>query len=198
MRGFWPQRRCPGAPAYSSLTRGPFWDICQEEHVINREGLCETMPFKKLQAVVRMTIITLLFEHLYSSPVEYIEKSPPDSWMQVLVTVPRRKFSQECSLWNLSLMRWFSCRCLLAKPSRAILFPRHCNVDNIKPLIPFQEVNNLASLLAAGCTWCFIIFTKQCEFRKRWDFCFWQNGRLEVLKPFSYETTENTRLWLCI
>lgn len=79
--GFLTPEEVPGAPAYSSLTRGPFWDICQEEHVINREGLCETMPFKKLQAVVRMTIITLLFEHLYSSPVEYIEKSPPDSWM---------------------------------------------------------------------------------------------------------------------
>ena len=57
------------------------------------------MPFKKLQAVVRMTIITLLFEHLYSSPVEYIEKSPPDSWMQVLVTVPRRKLEKVIQLW---------------------------------------------------------------------------------------------------
>ena len=58
------------------------------------------MPFKKLLAVVRMTIITLLFEHLYSSPIEYIEKSPPDSWMQVLVTVPRRKLEKSYPITN--------------------------------------------------------------------------------------------------
>lgn len=154
--GLWPQRRCPSAPTYSSSTQGPFWHIM--------EVLCKQCPLQKFSLFYQLlSLYWSSMESFYSSPMEYIEKPSPDSWMQVLVPVPRRKFSQECSLWNLFLIMLFSSKCLLVKPSRAILSPRHLIMDNIQPLIPFKDANNLGSLLAVWCMWCFIIFTKHCE-----------------------------------
>lgn len=160
VQGFWPQRRCSSAPTYSSLTQGSFWNIHQKEHKISIiEVLCKQCPLQETLSCCNNYYHYALRWSVFFISNGVFRETSPDSWMQVLVPVPRRKFSQECSLWSLFLMMLFSSKCLLVKLSRAILSPRHLNVDNIQPLIPFKEANNLGSLLAGGCMWYFIIFT---------------------------------------
>lgn len=48
--GFWPQRRCPSTPTYSSLTRRSVWDRCQKGHKISIiEILCKQCPLCNFQ-----------------------------------------------------------------------------------------------------------------------------------------------------